>query len=101
MAITKIKVNTNKLQKTATDMENALKHINKKSNQMQSDVKALNGMWEGDANQAFNQTFQDDITALQQVCDNIQKVINYENTAKKEYNSCEQKVAELVDKITV
>ena len=47
MAITKIKVNTNKLQKTVTEMENVLNDIKKKSNQMQTDVKALNGMWEG------------------------------------------------------
>ena len=101
MAISKIKVNTNKLQKTATDIETALKDIKKKISNMQSDVSTLNSMWEGDANKTFNQAFQDDITDLELICDNIQNIINYENTAKKEYDSCEHKVSDLVDKITV
>lgn len=101
MAIDKIKVNTNKLQKTTNDIEDALKDIKNKIKAMEADVKALNSMWTGDAYNEFNQAFQDDITDLEQICDNIQSVIDYEKNAKTEYDNCEQKVSELVDKITV
>lgn len=101
MAIDKIKVNTNKLQKTTSDIEDALKDIKNKIKSMESDVKALNSMWTGEAYDAFNQAFDDDIADLNTVCDNIQSVIDYEKKAKSEYDSCEQKVSDLVDKITV
>lgn len=101
MAINKIKVNTNKLQKTASDIEGALKDIKNKIKAMESDVTALNSMWTGDANAEFNKAFQDDIKDLGVICDNIQSVINYETTAKTEYDNCEQRVSDLVDKITV
>ena len=101
MAIDKIKVNTNKLSNTTNDIEDALKDIKKKVNAMKADVKALNSMWTGDAYDAFDKAFQDDMKDLGTICDNIQSVIDYEKKAKTEYDSCEQKVSELVDSITV
>ena len=101
MAIDKIKVNTNKLKKTTDDIENSLKDIKNKISSMKSDVKALNSMWTGDAYDAFNKAFQDDITDLEKIYDNIQSIVDYEKKAKTEYDGCEQKVSELVDKITV
>jgi len=101
MAISKIKVNTSTLKKDTESISQALKNIKKKIKAMQSDVNALNGMWTGDANEAFNKAFQDDITDLGHICDNIQSVIDYEEKAKTEYDACEQKVSDLVNSITV
>lgn len=101
MAIDKIKVNTSKLKNTTNNIEDALKDIKNKMKAMEADVKALNSMWTGDAYDAFNQAFHDDITDLGQICENIQSVIDYETKAKTEYDNCEQKVSDLVDKITV
>lgn len=101
MAITKIKINTSTLKRDTDSISQALNDIKKKIQAMQTDVKALNAMWTGEANEAFNQAFQDDITDLGLICDNIQSVINYEKNAKKEYDACEQKVSDLIDSITI
>lgn len=101
MAVSKIKINTSTLKKDTESISQALKDIRKKIKAMQSDVNALNGMWVGDANEAFNKAFQDDITDLGLICDNIQNVIDYEQKAKSEYDTCEEKVSDLINSITV
>lgn len=101
MAVSKIKVNTITLKKDTDLISQALKDIKKKMTEMKNDVTQLNGMWEGDANKAFNKAFQDDITALELLCNGIQSIIDYESNAKKEYDSCENKVSSLIDSISV
>ena len=101
MAASKIKVNTMTLKKDTDSIQQALKDVQKKIKEMQTDVKTLNGMWKGEANAAFNQAFQDDITDLESICDSIQSLIRYEENAKKEYDSCEMRVSDLIDQITV
>lgn len=101
MAVSKIKVNTATLKKDTDSISQMLKDIKRKMKAMQSDVNALNGMWTGDANKEFNKAFQDDIKDLSDVCDNIQSIIDYERKAKSEYDSCEQKVSDLIDSIAV
>lgn len=99
MAISKIKVNTQKLKNTADSVQEELNNIKKKLKEMQGDVATLNGMWEGDANEEFNKSFEDDIEDLEIICKNIQELIDYEVRAKNKYNNCEQKVSELINSI--
>lgn len=101
MAVSKIKVNTISLKRDTESISQSLKNIKNKMTAMESDVTQLNGMWEGDANKAFNKAFQDDIKALELICEGIQSIINYESNAKKEYDSCEKKVSSLIDSISV
>ena len=101
MAASKIKVNTTTLKKDTDSIEQVLKNIEKKIKEMQTAVNALNGMWEGEANASFNQAFQDDITDLKSICDSLKELVRYEQNAKKEYDSCEARVSDLIDQITV
>ncbi|MCM1159234.1 MAG: WXG100 family type VII secretion target [Bacteroidales bacterium] len=101
MAVSKIKVNTGSLKKDTDSIENHLKNIKSQIKQMKADVKELDSMWDGEANDAFNAAFQSDLNDLDTVCNNIQGIIDYEKNAKKEYDSCEVKVADLVKSITV
>lgn len=101
MAVSKIKINTALLKRDAGNITKILSDIEKKALKMQTDVVQLNGMWEGEANMAFNKAFQDDITALRTVIKEVQDIVDYEENAKKEYDSCESKVSELVDSIPV
>lgn len=61
----------------------------------------LNSMWSGEAHDAFIQSAESDIQFLTSVCDSIQGIINYEGNAVKEYNECEQRVADLIAQIRV
>ena len=101
MAVSKIKVNTTTLKKDTDSIEQTVKDVEKKIEEMQTAVKALNGMGEGEANASFNQAFQDDITDLKSICGNLKELIRYEQNAKKEYDSCEVRVSDLIGQITV
>lgn len=101
MAVKKIKVNTGTLKQDTESITESLKKIKDKIKAMQADVKSLNGMWSGEANEQFNQAFQDDLTDLGFICDSIQSLIDYETNAKTEYDTCETKVADLINSITV
>lgn len=97
----KIRVNTTSLQKDITSIQTHLKQVTKKIEKMQEDVKGMNAMWSGDANKAFNKAFNDDIKAIRAVCDSINGLIQYETTAKTEYNKCERNVKDAIDSISV
>ena len=97
----KIRVNTGSLQRTQSDVEGQIRDIENKLGAMLGDVSRMNGMWTGEANAAFNQSFQDDINALKDLCGQLKKIAVYEGNARKEYDSCEQKVSQLISGIQV
>ena len=97
----KIRVNTMSLEKDTTSIQTHLKQVNKKIEKMQEDVKGMNAMWSGEANKAFNKAFQDDIKAIRTLCESIDGIIQYETTAKKEYNKCERTVKDAIDSMSV
>lgn len=101
MAVSKIKINTASLKRDTDNIKKVLSDIEKKALKMQIDVVLMNKMWEGEANMAFNKVFLDDITALRNVVKEVQSIVDYEENAKKEYDSCETRVSELVDSISV
>lgn len=97
----KIKINTKTLSKDKDSIEKDLKQIEKKIKQMKLDVAAMNKMWTGEANTAFNKAFNDDIDDLNTICDSIRGIITYESTAKDAYEKCEQQVSSLISSISI
>lgn len=97
----KIRVNTNTLQNDTTSISGDLKQVQRKIEAMQTDVTAMNQMWTGEANKAFNQAFNDDIKILQSLCEALEELIGYETTAKSEYDKCEKNVASLISSMNV
>ena len=97
----KIKINTTTLNSDTTSIKTYLSKVKKQIADMQGDVTAMNKMWSGDANAAFNKAFNDDIKALQAICTSLEGIVTYETTAKTEYNSCESKVSALISNMSV
>ena len=81
---TKIKINTNRLQSDAEQVNNCIAQ-----------------MWDGDGSEAFKAAFASDMKMLSSMIQNLKKVYQFEQTAKSKYNSCEQKVAEMIHNIRV
>lgn len=96
-----IKVNTRTLKKDTDEIQEDLSKVNKEIQTMQENVRLMNNMWSGDANEAFNKAFSDDIKALSVICKSIESLIKYETTAKTEYDSCEQKVSSVISSISI
>lgn len=101
MASDVIRVNTGSLKQTQESISSQLSNINNKIMKMRQDVIALNRMWSGPANSAFNQAFLEDLEKLSEVCSCIMHTANYEANAAREYNLCEQKVESLIADIEV
>lgn len=97
----KIKINTKTLQKDTNAILTDLKQVQKKLEAMQSDVAELNGMWSGEANKAFNKTFNKDIKVLAELCSSLESIAVYEDTAKTEYDKCENKVSSLIEAMNI
>lgn len=97
----KIRINTKTLQNDTASIQKYLKQVEKKIQEMKNDVAELNQMWSGEANKAFNQTFQDDIDAILAVCKSMEGIITYEDYAKTEYDNCENKVAAMIASMNI
>ncbi len=97
----KIRINTKTLQRDTSSIQKQLGFVQKKVAAMQNDVAAMNKMWSGEANTAFNKSFNDDIKILQDLCKAIGEIIDYEATAKTEYEKCEAKVDSLIASMNV
>lgn len=96
-----IKCNTGTLKTDSQSVEKYVKDIKKEIGEMKADVKTMNSMWDGAANDAFNKAFNSDIDELYDLCDKIMSIYYYEENAVSEYNKCEKKVADLVSAINV
>jgi len=99
--VDKIRVNTDSLRNTEETVKTKARSINTALIQMSEHVTALNSMWEGAANTAFNSTFQKDITDLQELIRQVESVADYENTAHTEYDKCEKNVSDIINSISV
>lgn len=96
-----IGINTGRLNSDKESGVNLLNRINRTIGEMQKSVNQLDQMWEGSAKQNFHEAFMEDIQALQVICENFQKLIQYETFAVDQYTKAEQQTAELVGQIRV
>ena len=101
MAGEKIRVNTNSLDQTRQAMENRLNNIKKAIGKITEDMATLNSMWDGEAHTAFDNAIKVDIRFLESACESIQGIVRYEDNAVREYNKCEQQVADIIAQISI
>lgn len=59
---------------------------------MFAELKELDAMWDGDANDAFNKQVQIDDEFMQEVCNNLNKLVAAMEQAKAEYRRSEEAV---------
>lgn len=101
MAISRIKVDTGRLDQTRRELQGKLDKIRRDIDQIRDDMNTLNAMWIGEAHEAYEMTTEEDIQTLCALCDAMESVIRFENSAVTEYNKCERQVAELIAKIRI
>ena len=96
-----IKINTSRLKSDADHFLSLINSIIRERDKMQNNVAQLNNMWEGPTKEAFVRTFGNDMEALNAVVDGLRSIQRYETQAQKDYEACENKVAQLVDSIRI
>lgn len=96
-----IKMNTTRFKYDIETINSLIQLIQQEKEKMDSNVKQLEGMWEGGAKAAFDQAYRNDIEALQRRIDSLKIIHEFQSNAKAKYEICERQVEQLVDSIKV
>ena len=101
MASNYIKVNTSALRNDAGDLAEMAERARKQLKDMYDHIIALDGMWDGPANETFVQQFTGDYELLNSLCDSVKAFSNDLRDAAQEYDKCEDSVENAVRAIRV
>ena len=96
-----ISINTSTLSGDIDKLQQQLNAIRNDLTKMYQAVRVLDTMWDGPANEAFNIQFNQDKNDMTELCNTVQKIIDCMEYAKKEYNSCEVEVSNIIDSIAI
>ena len=96
-----ITINTSTLSRDIEVLQQQLNVVKSDLNKMYHAVRVLDNMWDGPANQAFNDQFNHDRSDMMELCNTVQNIINCMEYAKQEYNSCEADVSNIVASISI
>jgi len=100
-AISKIEIETRKLQNDIDSLKTHLKNLEKKSDEMMEGINSLSAMWEGEAKNAFTDQFRSDYQTMKSMETVISELIQKLEYARENYDTCESNVASIIDSIRV
>lgn len=96
-----IEVNTNILKADVSEIENELQSVLQCAGNLEATLSQLEGMWDGNAKQAFSVAVKDDIDRLKDLVKAMQNLTGKTGTAREEYDRCENSVAQIISSIRV
>ena len=91
-----VQMNTDMLQRDILEIETNLNGIDEDIEEIYSEVKALNSMWSGAANEVFNARFNADHETVSEITDSLKEFKNLLEEAKEKYIKCETTVYDRV-----
>lgn len=97
----KFRINTNRLERDAGQIQNLIGKMQNSINNMQTSINQLNGMWEGASKNAFVRAFRDDMNVAIDVLKELKELNSFEICAKTDYENCERQIASLVSSIKI
>ena len=97
----KIEITTAMLSQDAETVQNQLNELTRDIDSLQGAMGALNGMWTGSANAAYNARCNEDVQRLAELINKIVAFRECMGEAVKQYNECENKVAQMVNAIWI
>lgn len=101
MAIKQIAIDTGILQNDINAYEEALNTVKSKMDNMFTNMKELDTMWEGEANNAFMVQFNKDYSSMKELCNLLTKLLEDLKLAKKEYDQCDSSVNTVINAIQI
>lgn len=96
-----INVNSATLKKDSNDINAKVNSLLKELQNVYTEVKSLDAMWEGPANAAFTAQFAADYENFKTVCDYINNFARDMNSAANEYDRCEAEINSAIKSIRV
>lgn len=85
-----IRVDTEQLARDWRKVADRKERAEKELKKLYDEMLALNGMWQGSANAAMKASFAQDKEYFQDVCSDVQAMIDSLKFAEAEYCRCEQ-----------
>lgn len=101
MAEKLIEVNTSTLKTDVSEIEDELRAILQCAEKLSATLGQLEGMWDGNAKQAFSLAVKEDLNMLKELVKAIQDLTNKTGIAREEYDRCENAVAQIIASIRV
>jgi len=95
------KIDASRLMGDITKTEADIAQSEKETDGMFAAVAELNKMWQGPANEAFNQQFIDDYNRMKNYLSNLKKYAQRLREDKTAYESCESRVREKVNALKI
>ena len=88
-----ITVTTKDLKARGNDLQRYNKDLKEKINDLKSQEKTLNGMWEGEANEAFHKAFTKDVQQMDEFYKLIEKYVKNLDEIAKSYDQAEKRTS--------
>ncbi len=101
MAVNEIEMNTTTLARDIESLEGLVSQLESQMKKMFQSVNELDQMWDGPANDAFNQQFQLDYQTCQAMCDTLKELIDSLWHAGEQYDKCEQNIDSMIRSIPI
>lgn len=96
-----IEVNTATLKSDVATIEGEIQKITTAADRLLQVLHDLEGMWDGNAKQAFSVAATGDITQLKELVKAMKNFTMKTSEAREEYDKCENAVAQIVASIRV
>ena len=96
-----IEINIGTLANDIGEMQTEVKMLREEMRKAFESITELDAMWNGPANDAFNQAFRSDHEAMEGMCKTIDSLIQYMENARDEYRKCEASVSSEIDSIRI
>ena len=96
-----IEINIGTLANDIGEMQTEVKMLREEMRKAFESITELDAMWNGPANDAFNQAFRSDHEAMEEMCKIIDRLIEYMTNAREEYRKCENAVSAEIDAIRI
>lgn len=83
-------VNSSTLKSKAQELKNLNNNLKTQITNLTTQESSLNGMWDGDANTAFHNAFQKDVTQMNNFYNAIEKYVSVLLEIANQYDNAEQ-----------
>lgn len=96
-----IEVNMAALKSDVSTIEDEIQKINTAAERLLQVLHELEGMWDGNAKQAFSAAVNSDIAQLKELVRAVKDFTGKTGEAREEYDKCENAVSQIVTSIRV
>ncbi|MCD8361609.1 MAG: WXG100 family type VII secretion target [Lachnospiraceae bacterium] len=94
-------VDTTKLASAVSSLESEIETLRTEYSQLYSVLEVLDGMWSGEARDAYVATYAEDMERINQMIQVIRSMVDDIGTARESYDSTEQSVQSSINKIVI